>query len=87
MRRGWQNVVAVAIKVGDDVVSLPPPARHVHVLSDLRLRGIDGDEGEQGFLLADGTFASRWNAGRHAKGSGQIEKLKYGNELYSEDLW
>jgi hypothetical protein len=40
---------------------------------------------EQGFLLSDGTFATRGRAARVAYEAGQVDRLK--KELSSEDLY
>ena len=42
---------------------------------------------EQGFLLSDGRFARRKAAASVALRAGQIEKLNWPPNLYSEDLW
>ncbi len=85
------RVVAAAILGHDGVpVSLPPPARHhdvirhmVHVLG--HSAPIDG---EQGFMLSDGTFAHRRRARVFAELHGQLLPRAWGlRELYSEDVW
>jgi len=74
-------IVAVAIKFGDLLYTLPKPNRHhhiiAHMLHDLRERA--PVRGEQGFLTREGNFVCRYCA---AKLMG-IE----GRKLYSEDLW
>ena len=44
-------------------------------------------DGEQGFVTDIGEFVDRIEAGKIAIECGQIKKLKWGNELYSEDLY
>lgn len=88
----WQRVAAAAIKDPDTgkVFSVPAPGRHHDVIRAMcRDHGYESVPGNfpQGFLLADGTFVDRWNARRHAVFGGQIAKAKWGDELYSEDLW
>lgn len=43
--------------------------------------------GIQGFVTDTGKFVDRIEAAKIAIECGQIEKTKWGNELYSEDLW
>lgn len=65
------------------IVSAPPPARHHNLFAILDGKAPD----EQGFLLSDGTFADRERAGEIALAAGQTQALKWGSQLYSEDLW
>lgn len=44
-------------------------------------------ESHQGFLTSTGRFVDRIEAAQIALRSGQIERLEFGNELYSEDLY
>jgi len=85
------RVVAAAIRIGTMVYSLPSPARHHDVISDMRLnRGVRGEQDEtweQGFLLDDGRFANRRQAASIALRVEQIAALKWPPNLYSEDLW
>jgi len=90
-------VVASAVKQDGIIWSVPAPGRHHHVLEHMRNCGVELNIGtqilDQGFLLSDGTFATRITAKRIAVIAGQYHpatdhfsfpKLK---ELYSEDLW
>ena len=82
-----QPITHVAIVQDDVTYSLPKPNRHHNVIRMMMgEHGCRGDA-EQGFLLEDGTFVRRKPAGRIAIKTGQIEKLNWGNQLYSEDLW
>lgn len=65
------------------------PFRHNHVIDKIcEEEGITQVHTEtQGFVLRDGTFVDRTEAAKIAVESGQIEKTKWGVELYSEDLW
>ena len=84
------RVVAAAISVNGTVYSLPAPARHHDVIRHMRMeRGIgpQDETWEQGFLLSDGRFARRKAAASVALRAGQIEKLNWPPNLYSEDLW
>jgi len=83
-------IIGVAIKDGDGrVYSLPEPYRHSHVIGvmaricKLKIPII----GEQGFITDDGIFLGREEAAVYALQNKQIEKLSWGPELYSEDLW
>ncbi len=82
-----RRVVAAAIRKDGKVWSLPPPARHdtvmVMMFDD---HGVKAKDADQGFLLDDGTFADRDEAGRVAIEAGQIERLSR-LTLFSEDLW
>ena len=63
--------------------------RHNHAMAAARRATGDfaiHDE-EQGFILQDETFVDREEAGRIALKAGQISKLNWGVQLYSEDLW
>lgn len=44
-------------------------------------------ESYQGFLTSTGRFVGRRKAAQIALHSGQIKELKFGSELYSEDLY
>lgn len=86
-------VVAAALRISEEgvVFSLPRPNRHhniIHALHAIQPKLAHGCE--QGFLLADGTFANRERALRVAYAAGQLEeKNKVGHKdlLFSEDLW
>lgn len=82
-------VVAVAVRLPSGMVcTLPPPARHHHVVRQLCDEGHPQQEGdEQGFLLSNGTFLGRKEAGLLAESNGQIQAMKWPPNLYSEDLW
>jgi len=79
-----KKIVSVAIKpeCSDIIYSIPKPYRH-NTLVQL----IYPIKGTQGFLLSDGTFVDRIFAGKLAIYTGQIKKLKWPPNLYSEDLW
>lgn len=84
--------IAAAVMTDDGVIHfMPPPFRHHHTIHALhRSSGGEGlvvARGEQGFVMSDGTFASRHQAAIFAKESGQIAVLKWPPLLYSEDLW
>lgn len=50
-------------------------------------RECEAGESIQGFLTTKNRFVDRFEGAKIALESGQIEKLNYGNRLYSEDLW
>ena len=89
-----RKVVAAAVRTEDGLVHFfPPPCRHhntVHALNRYTGSAADGlivARGEQGFVMSDGTFAGREEAGRCAIEAGQIKELAHPPKLYSEDLW
>jgi hypothetical protein len=84
--------VAAAVKTEDGVVHfMPAPCRHHHVVhalnNNLSDEGVIVARGEQGFVMSDGTFASRSEAGQCAIQAGRIKQLAHPPYLYSEDLW
>ena len=87
------SIVAAAILFEGKVYSEPPPARHHTLLriiaEELRVAGrpvIIRNE-EQGFLTSLGKFVRRKPAAWIAQEAGQITEPKWGDQLYSEDLW
>jgi hypothetical protein len=87
-----RKVVAAAVKTDDGVIHfMPAPCRHHHTVHALHREnqeaGIIVARGEQGFVMSDGTFADRIEAGQCAIAAGQITELKWPPKLYSEDLW
>lgn len=85
------RVVAVAVASQGMIFTIPAPARHHHVLHkmhDMVINAIvHGVPENQGFLFSDGTFADRQDAAAVAIKAGQIKQTKWGDDLYSEDLW
>ncbi len=82
--------VAAAVRTDDGLIHfMPPPHRHHHIVHALNrdIGGLIVARGEQGFVMSDGTFASREEAGRCAVETGQIKVLAHPPKLYSEDLW
>lgn len=64
--------------------------RHHNIISDMRTKYLIFDKQAtryQGFVLDDGTYVDRIQGGILALVFGQIEKLKWPPNLYSEDLW
>jgi hypothetical protein len=89
-----RKVVAAAVKTDDGVIHfMPAPCRHHHTVHALHRpnNAAENDlivaRGEQGFVMSDGTFADRIEAGQCAIAAGQITELKWPPKLYSEDLW
>lgn len=85
------RIVSAALKRGDLIFSAPPPARHHTLMHEAdRLFGAQHQPflpDEQGFLGSDGKFYDREDAGMIAILADQLQELRYGRELYSEDLW
>lgn len=84
------KVVAAAIRYQGTVFSVPAPGRHHDVIRKIReelnlTAPVSCDD--SGFLLSDGTYVHRRDAGKIAIEAGQIQKLKWPPDLYSEDLW
>lgn len=88
-------IVAVAVRFGDAVLSMPPPARHHHVLQVADGLGLDAlvSPEDQGFLTSSGSYVGREKALRIALDAGQLREDTArsggyaGEELFSEDLW
>jgi hypothetical protein len=78
------KIIAAALLLEDNkIVSIMPPYRHnniLHLVYPIKVK-------EQGFLLNNGIFVNRIEAAKIAIESKQIKKLKYGPELFTEDLW
>lgn len=86
-----RTAVAAAVQTADGIIHfLPPPHRHHHIVHAMN-NNTDSHlivaRGVQGFVMSDGTFASREEAGKCAIKSGQIKELAHPPKLYSEDLW
>lgn len=90
-------IVAAAIQIDGLTMSLPRPARHVHVLRlAVNRSGEDSNvligREKQGFLTSAGRFVGRVEAKRIALAAGQpmIDRgqIAYrGPELFSGDWW
>lgn len=84
-----------AIKVENEILTLPRPARHHNIIwainDVLKLREngqIIVVTGEQGFIDENGNFLTREEAAIHARETGQLKKpLTAPPRLFSEDLW
>lgn len=95
LETGWQDPprveAAAIVDASGKVWSLPPPARHHDVGRMMIESGYPapfpcGDA--QGFLMSDGTFASRLMALYAAAFHGQIlAGCGHHRELFSEDVW
>lgn len=83
-----ERIVAAAIRQYGLTVSLPPPARHHHILKPLHMAtDIIVAPDDQGFITDAGRFVGRTEAATIATGNGQAKKLIAPPNLYSEDLW
>jgi hypothetical protein len=83
-----ERVVAAAVRQYGLTVSLPQPARHSDILKPLHTAtGVLVAPEDQGFLTSSGRFVGRIEAGDIARLAGQIKKLAWPPQLYSEDLW
>ncbi len=88
-------IIAAAILQDGVIYTLAPPRRHHDIISWMKICVENGGLGigyqqnadNQGFLDHRLGFVGRYHAARIAKMCNQIEKTKFGKELYSEDLW
>ncbi len=89
------TVLQVANRHGAIVVTLPRPARHSDLIitmseqfAEARPSGhFHASPDDQGFLLSDGSYATRERAAEVALAAGQASTLPYWPQLFSEDLW
>lgn len=67
------------------MIAAPPPARHHNLFALVGGRAPD----DSGFVLSDGSFASRCRAADIAISAGQTtaERMTVPGKLFSEDLW
>lgn len=94
-----EHITAAAFIIGGTLaVSMPPPARHHHLMRLLEKEGfvkrVNSDM--QGFITSTGRFVDRFEAMTIAREAGQLIVRKSGrlggeistmSELYSEDVW
>lgn len=86
-------IVSAAITWKGATYSLPRPARHHDVIRHIAAVtgattvGTNEHPDEQGFLDDKGQFYRRKAAMAHAIRCGQLSEGKWGEQLYSEDLW
>ena len=76
----------VAVKHKNTIYVLPKPLRHHDILHSLPEK-VDRSVCEQGFLGSECQFLTRKEAAETALETGQIKKLRWPPDLYSEDLW
>jgi len=77
-------IIAAAILLDGVVYSLSKPARHSDIIKFI---GRKVAYETQGFLTTENKFVDRIEGAKIAIESGQISKLKWPPNLYSEDLW
>lgn len=88
MVKKLEQITGVAIYLNGRVWSMSKPKRHHHIIYWLATRGFDTPVcGDQGFVTSKGRFVNRSEGARLALNTGQIDKLKWGPDLFSEDLW
>jgi hypothetical protein len=83
-----ETIVAASVKFHGVVCTLPPPARHHHVLHAIHAVCPDEVIGpdEQGFVTSTGRWVDRPEAKRIAIAAGQV--IDNGrSHVFSEDLW
>lgn len=87
------RIIAAAVQVNGVTLSLPPPARHYHIVNTLCETVGDAAATryarpqDQGFLTDAAAFVGREEALRIARDAGQLLKETPHRELFSEDLW
>ena len=77
---GKLKVVLPAIKHADGTISKAPNAKYSH---DEIIKKT-GKKGEHGFILSDGSFASRERSAKVAKAVGEVKNP--GKKLHSHEL-
>jgi hypothetical protein len=82
-------IIAVAVQTDDGwTMSLHPPARHADlIVKACKIRNMKPFRGKQGFINDKWEFLTREEAAKEAIECGQIEKLNWPPNLFSEDLW
>lgn len=82
-------IETAAVLFRGKIFSVPRPGRH-----DVALEEAAKQSGlhciikeKQGFVTSTGRFVDRIEAAQIALAAGQIKKLKWPPNLYSEDLW
>jgi len=87
------TIVTSAIRAKDGTVYFDPelrPKRHPDVILLMVQAGLPTPvtkDATQGFLTSEGRFVDRIEAAGIALAAGQIAQLRWGEELFSEDLW
>lgn len=85
-----EKIVSVAVHAYGMIFSLPAPARHHHILHAMDSAGLDavapGPEA-QGFLTNTGRFVDRLEGAAIFLRENPQNKLSWGPNLFSEDLW
>lgn len=87
------RIIAAAVQINGVTLSLPPPARHYHIVNTLtetlgrKAQTRYASPKYQGFLTDDARFVGREEALVIARDAGQIIKPTPHRELFSEDLW
>lgn len=87
-----EKIVAAAVLAKGIILTVPAPGRHHTVLNamdiELGLCALTlGPPDSQGFTTSTGRFVGRKEAAEIAVAAGQIKAPKWGDVLYSEDLW
>ncbi|AGS81133.1 hypothetical protein [Caulobacter phage Cr30] len=82
-----EHIKYVACRFDDKVVVGPMPYRHHHIVNIASQLGFRCSQYDQGFSVDGETFIDRIQAAKIAIETGQIQKLNWPPNLYSEDLW
>lgn len=93
-----ERIVAAAIYFENVTVSLPPPARHHHLIRHASTlnANVRVTQEMQGFVTSTGRFVDRHEAMLIARAQGQLipragghmqGEVSSGDTLFSEDVW
>jgi hypothetical protein len=93
-----ERIAAAALNLDVGLISLPPPARHNHLINACNQVGYRErpTQEKQGFVTSTGRFVGRLEAMRIAKAAGQLipraggflaGEISTGDTLFSEDVW
>ncbi len=89
-----ERIISAAVRIGEMIFSLPPPARHHDVLHNMAeniIRTGQDPTWEQGFVTSSGRFVDRRQGCFIARNAGQLDLVRPKTgpawELFSEDLW
>lgn len=87
VERSKERIICAAIRVNGKVIMGHRHHCAIRTASEMpAFKGMDVDK-DQGFVTSAGRYVNREEAARIAIESGQIERLYWPPNLYSEDLW
>lgn len=80
-------ITGVTIIIDGETYKLPAPYRHHHLIKKIHAMTGENVYGKQGFYTDKGIVLDRKEAAKHAVDCGQIDKLNWPPNLFSEDVW